>query len=275
MMKKELVSVVICVGQRHDRFRQLMDDYDAALRKDFKKLEYVIVIDGEYPDVVDDINAFGRGRSNIRIVQLSRTWLYHKIIRLVTGYTFRDIGCCARVIRRQVADEVVLYGDQNAFLPILACHRGFKVVERSIPQSDQDPYLRYYGPSVYARRFLDIFTVFFITRFTKAPLRFFGVVGSLFLAAGMALAGFVVAQRLLFDIAAAGRPALLFGVVFVVLGVQLFAIGLIGELVIFTHGRELKEYTVAKVVRRNDLGAGPGSSSGAAGGVSRRQADAN
>ena len=196
MMKKELVSVVICVGQRHDRFRQLMDDYDAALRKDFKRLEYVIVIDGEYPDVVDDINAFGRGRSNIRIVQLARpfgdsistsvgleasrgeliitlpcyyqidpasigdlvaaledndmvegrrwprldsrlnrssTWLYHKIIRLVTGYTFRDIGCCARVIRRQVADEVVLYGDQNAFLPILAAHRGFKVVERSIP----------------------------------------------------------------------------------------------------------------------------------------------
>lgn len=335
-MIRELLSVVICVGKRHDEFRRLLDDYDAALREHVEKFEYVVVIDGDHPDAVLDLNEFAKGRNNVRTVQLSRpfgdsvsvsvgldasrgelimtlpcyyqidprsigdlvaalgdndmiegrrwprrdsklnrfsTWLYHRIIRLVTGYTFRDIGCCARIMRRQVADEVVLYGEQNAFLPILASHRGFRVSERSLPQSDRDPYLRYYGPGLYARRFLDIFTVFFLIRFTKAPLRFFGVVGSLFMAAGIVLAGVVVAERLLFDVAAAGRPALLFGVVFLALGVQLFAIGLIGELIIFTHGRELKEYSVAKVVGARGADAGPAPAAGSGRKVSRRQAD--
>lgn len=178
------------------------------------------------------------------------TWLYHKLIRLVTGFTFRDIGCSARIMRRQVADEVMLYGEQHTFLPLLASNRGFAVREVSVPQSKRDPYRRIYGPGVYARRLIDLFTIFFLIRFTKAPLRFFGVVGSVFLLVGLALMAVVVGERLIFDQAAAGRPMLLFGVVALVLGVQMFAIGLIGELIIFTHGRELKEYSVAEVINR-------------------------
>lgn len=179
------------------------------------------------------------------------TWLYHKIIRMVTGFTFRDIGCSARVMRRPVAEEIMLYGEQNTFLPILAANRGFEVREVSLPQSKRDPYLRYYGPGVYARKLLDIFTIFFLTRFTHAPLRFFGVVGSVFLLAGLLLVAIVTGERYLTDLAAGNRPMLLFGVVFIVLGVQLFAIGLIGELIIFTHGRGRKEYTVAEVVTKD------------------------
>lgn len=176
------------------------------------------------------------------------TWLYHKIIRVATGSTFRDIGCSARLMRRQVAEEVLLYGEQSTYMPLLASHRGFTVREVSVPQSKSDPHLRYYGPGVYVRRLLSIFTIFFLIRFTKAPLRFFGVVGSVALVMGLILIGIVVADRMLGDIAAADRPLLLFGVVFLVLGVQLFALGLIGELIIFTHGRELKEYSIAEVV---------------------------
>jgi len=333
----ELLSVVVCVGQRHDEFGRLMADYDAALRELVTDYEFVVVFDGNYPEALEELTEFAGDRSNVHIVQLSRpfgdsvsvsvglessrgelimtlpcyyqvdprsigtlieslghhdmiegrrwprrdsklnrfaTWLYHRIVRFVTGYRFRDIGCCARIMRRRVADEVLLYGEQNAFLPILASHRGFTVVERNLPQSERDPYTRVYGAGLYARRFLDIFTVFFLIRFTKAPLRFFGVIGSLFLAAGLSLATWVVVQRLFFDIAAAGRPALLFGVVFLVLGVQLFAIGLIGELIIFTHGRELKEYSVAKVVgAENDADAGVDPEAGGGPGISRRQAD--
>jgi glycosyltransferase involved in cell wall biosynthesis len=185
------------------------------------------------------------------IINRFATWLHHRIIRVVTGYAFRDIGCSARVMRRQVADEVLLYGEQSTFLPILAANRGFVIREVSVPQSGQDPYLRYYGPSVYFRRLLDIFTVFFLTRFTKAPLRFFGVIGSVFLLLGLLMIGIVTGERLFADLAAANRPLLLFGVVFLVLGVQLFAIGLIGELIIFTHGRELKEYSVAEVTTKD------------------------
>jgi len=159
-------------------------------------------------------------------------------------------------MRRQVAEEIVLYGEQHKFLPILASYRGFKVRELRMPQSQRDPFHRYYGPGVYARRLLDIFTIFFLIRFTKAPLRFFGTVGSAFLAVGLVLIGLVVTDRLFTEMAAADRPMLLFGVVFLVLGVQLFALGLIGELIIFTHGRELKEYSVSEIVSLNESDAG-------------------
>ncbi len=194
-------------------------------------------------------------RRDSKLNQFS-TWLYHRIIRLVTGSNFRDIGCSARIMRRQVAEEVMLYGEQHTFLPLLAANRGFAIREVSIPQSKNDPYRRVYGAGVYGRRLIDIFTIFFLIRFTKAPLRFFGVVGSAFLMAGLALITVVVGERLLYDIAAAGRPLLLFGVVFVVLGAQLFAIGLIGELIIFTHGRGLKEYSVAEVINKNSTPGG-------------------
>jgi hypothetical protein len=62
----------------------------------------------------------------------------------------------------------------------------------------------------------------------------------------------VVADRWFVEMAAAGRPMLLCGVVFLVLGVQLFALGLIGELIIFTHGKELKEYSVSETVSLNE-----------------------
>jgi len=311
----ETVSVVISVGPRHDDFLQLMEDYDTALRKCVTDIEYVVVLDGHYPDAAEGLDAFQTGDRAVRVVQLSRnfgdaiaisagmehstgelvmtlpsyyqidpaaipdlfaglkdndmvegrrwprrdsvlnrfsTWLYHKIIRVVTGFTFRDIGCSARIMRRQVADEVMLYGEQHTFLPLLASNRGFSVREVSVPQSQSDPYLRYYGPGVYAKRLLDIFTIFFLIRFTKAPLRFFGVIGSLFLLFGLVMTGIVVGERFFAELAAAGRPMLLFGVVFLVLGVQMFAIGLIGELIIFTHGRELKEYSVAEITNKNE-----------------------
>jgi hypothetical protein len=198
-------------------------------------------------DDVDMVEGRRWPRQDSRLNRFS-TWLYHAFVRVITGHKFRDIGCCARIMRRQVTDDVKIYGEQSAFLPILASTRGFSVRECSIPQSTRDPHLRYYGPGVYLRRLIDIITIFFLIRFTKAPLRFFGVVGSIFLAIGVVLLNVVVAQRFAMDIAAAGRPMLLFGAVFVVLGVQLFAIGLVGELIIFTHGRGIKEYSIGEIV---------------------------
>ncbi|MEO0997888.1 MAG: glycosyltransferase [Pseudomonadota bacterium] len=175
------------------------------------------------------------------------TVLLHRLIRLVTGHTFRDVGCSLRLMRRQVAREVMIYGDQHTFLPVLASNRGFRVREVSVQQSKKDPYVRYYQPSEYLRRLLSILTIFFLGRFTKAPLRFFGVCGTLLILLGVLLIGIVVFERLFSGVPAGDRPMLLFGVVNLVLGAQVFALGLIGELIIFTHGRHLKEYSIAEV----------------------------
>ena len=82
----------------------------------------------------------------------------------------------------------------------------------------------------------------------EGPLRFFGLVGTGIAAIGGIVTLYVVVQRLLGYEALANRPALLLGSLFVVLGIQLFAIGLIGELIIFTRSSRLKEYRIDKTI---------------------------
>jgi len=177
-----------------------------------------------------------------------RREVFHGLIERVTGLACHDLGCNARAIRRRVLEEIVLYGDQHRFLPVLADRHGFRVAEITVRQSTRDRRQGRYQLREYARRALDIFTVFFLVRFTKKPLRFFGMVGTIVFAAGALITAWLVAQRLFLGSALADRPALLLSSLLIVLGLQLFAIGLLGELIIFTHARELKDYQIDKVV---------------------------
>ena len=177
-----------------------------------------------------------------------RREFFHKLLKFFAGDEYRDLGCSVRLIKRQVIDEVPIYGDQDRFLPLLASRRGFRVREVELPQSDQDRTEGRYGPKTYLRRLLDIFTVFFLAKFTKKPLRFFGMIGSVTSIIGGVFLTYVVVERLFFGVALAERPALLLSSLLVVLGLQIFALGLLGELIIFTHARDIKEYTIEKIV---------------------------
>ena len=178
----------------------------------------------------------------------TKTLVFNRLVGSRNGNKFHDLGCSVRILRKVVAEEVPLYGDQDAFLPLLARYRGFVVKEIDLPQSRRAPYRRPHGLGVYMRRLLDVFTVFFLTKFTRKPLRFFGLIG-----AGLALLGlvfllYVIVERLFFGEALADRPALLLSSLMFVLGIQVLGLGLIGELVIFSHARELKEYRVREIV---------------------------
>ena len=94
----------------------------------------------------------------------------------------------------------------------------------------------------------DRFTDNFISAVPKKPLRFFGMLGVSTFLLGAVLILFMVIQRLFFDQGLADRPALLLASLLAVLGLQLFAIGLLGELIIFTHARSIKDYQVQEVV---------------------------
>ncbi len=177
-----------------------------------------------------------------------RRGLFHNFLGRVTGLKLSDLGCGARAMQRKVLEEITLYGDQHRFLPVLASRQGFRVVEVDVPQSPQDRNVEGYRMREYAHRFLDIFTVFFLVRFTKKPLRFFGMLGVSTFLIGVALVTYMVVARVFFDVGLANRPALLLSSLLVVLGLQLFAIGLLGELIIFTHAKGLKDYQVDEVI---------------------------
>ncbi len=175
---------------------------------------------------------------------------FHSLIRGLTGESYSDLGCNVRLFKREVATEIALYGDQHRFLPILANRQGFTVEEVDLPQSQKDRFRGHYRLRDYLHRLLDIVTLFFLVRFTKKPLRFFGMVGSAAAVFGGLVVLVVVIQRLFFGTPLADRPALLLGSLLLVLGVQVFALGLIGELIIFTHAGSLKEYKIAEIIER-------------------------
>jgi glycosyltransferase involved in cell wall biosynthesis len=179
----------------------------------------------------------------------TRRAAFHGLLKFVTRLEFRDLGCNARALRRKVLEEIRLYGDQQRFLPVLAERQGFRVAEVAVRQSKSDHHDRIYMPRNYLRGFLDIFTVFFLVRFTKKPLRFFGMIGVGTFAVGVLELLYLIFERAFLGIPLADRPALLLASLLIVLGVQIFALGLLGELIIFTHAGGSKDYQVDRVVQ--------------------------
>jgi glycosyltransferase involved in cell wall biosynthesis len=185
-----------------------------------------------------------------------RRGAFHGLFKLTSGMSFRDLGCGVRLFRRAVATEIPLYGDQHRFLPALAARRGFRVREVELAQSPKDLFRGRYRLREYLHRFLDVLTVFFLVRFTKKPLRFFGTIGFLAASLGGLFTLVLIVQRLFFGVPLADRPALLLGSLLIVLGVQTFALGLIGELIIFTHASGMKEYSVRSVIQGGQVASG-------------------
>ena len=179
-----------------------------------------------------------------------RRRVFHRLLYAITGYRFNDLGCGVRVISRRVVDEMSLYGDQHRFLPVLAMNAGFSVVEVAARQSELDENPRRYKLREYFHRALDIFTIFFLVRFTRKPLRFFGMIGSAVFIFGGLILSILVIERLFFATPLADRPAMLLSSLLVVLGLQLFSLGLLGELIIFTHARSMKEYKIDEIIGR-------------------------
>ena len=174
---------------------------------------------------------------------------FHGTLRWLTGARFRDLGCSARAMQRRVLEEITLYGDQHRFLALLANRHGFRVVEVDLKQSSEDRFKGRYRVRDYAHRALDLITVLFLVRFTKKPLRFFGMLGVITAGIGALLLLYLCTQRLVFGEPLADRPALLLSSLLAVVGLQLFAIGLLGELIIFTHAHDIKDYKIDEVIR--------------------------
>lgn len=178
-----------------------------------------------------------------------QTKVFHSIVNRMTGARFRDISSGFRVMRRTVPQDLPVYGGTHRFFPILALRRGFTVRELEIPQRTEDAATRYYGLAVYVKRLLDVLTVFFLIKFTHRPLRFFGIVSLALALPGLAITIYLGIYRVLGLGPIAQRPLLLLGVLLMVLGVQLLSIGLIGEIIVFTHAKKIREYRIAEIIR--------------------------
>lgn len=200
-----------------------------------------------FSDDIDLIVASRHPRHDNWLNQM-QSKVFHRMISGFTKEVFHDISCGVRLMRREVFEKIHLYGDLHRFLPILAIHKGFRVKELPLAQASEDCNLRVYSPGVYIRRLLDVLTLFFLIKFTQKPLRFFGMLGGAIGLAGGLITSITILQRLFGAVSLADRPLFLVGVLLSLIGLQTFFIGLLGEIIIFTHMPSEPQYNVEEVV---------------------------
>jgi glycosyl transferase family 2 len=172
--------------------------------------------------------------------------LFNKLVSVASGRRFKDIASETRAFSRQVAEETPMYGDFYRYLPLLAERLGFSVAEIPAPQHPEAHAPVVHAPHLYLWRAIDVLSIFFISRFTRHPLRLFGGIGSVFFALGLGILAVAVIQRFT-GTPLADRPVLVLGTLLVGLGVQTFTIGLLGELILFFHARSQRDYRIGAV----------------------------
>ncbi len=146
---------------------------------------------------------------------------------------FHDINCGYKAIKRKVLEEIPLYGDNYRFLPIMAEQAGFKTSEMVVKHHS-----RKYGKSKYGFfrlmfGFLDTVTTYFIYRFSEKPLHFFGPIGGGILGMGLLISMYLTIERFFFNMLLYRRPAFLFSILFIIVGLQIVMTGIIAELIVY------------------------------------------
>ncbi|MEM9801392.1 MAG: glycosyltransferase [Planctomycetota bacterium] len=176
---------------------------------------------------------------------------FNWLVRKVVGATFHDLNSTLRVMRREVLEQLTIYGNMYRYLPAVAYRQGFRVDEVKVRHLAEWGSASVFGPTIYLRRALDILGLMFLARFTHKPLRFFGTLGGALMLVGALLAG---SELLQYWFSTEGRyglfqsPFFLVGVLLGVLGVQIVGFGLVGEIIVFTQARNVREYRIERIV---------------------------
>ena len=158
----------------------------------------------------------------------------NKIIAMVTGIYLHDYGCSLKAFRKEVIDDIKLYGELHRFIPVLADNEGARIKEVKVNHRS-----RKYGSSKYGidrtfRVLMDLLTVWFMNKFLTRPMYVFGFIGIISILSSLLISSYLIIIKL-FGEDIGSRPILIFALILGIAGIQLFSFGLLGELLIRTY----------------------------------------
>ena len=159
------------------------------------------------------------------------SFIFNRVTAFSTGVKLHDMNCGFKAYRAEVVKELYLYGDLHRYIPILAHQAGYKVGEVKVKHHSRRFGVSKYGFKRIPKGFFDLFTVLFLTKYLKRPLHVFGTIGAIVAFIGV-LIGLYLAVLWVIEGGVGFRPLLMLSVLMIILGVQFFSIGLLGELVI-------------------------------------------
>ncbi|MBO8205251.1 glycosyltransferase family 2 protein [Prochlorococcus marinus] len=158
----------------------------------------------------------------------------NKLIANVTGLKLHDYGCSLKAYRREIIDDIKLYGELHRFLPVLANIEGAKIKELKVNHRSRKYGFSKYGIDRTFRVLMDLFTVWFMTKFLTRPMYGFGFVGIISILISFVMSSYLLIIKILGE-DIGNRPMLIFALILGVAGVQLFSFGLLSELLIRTY----------------------------------------
>ncbi len=237
----------------------------AALQKGFSQAQgdVVITMDSDLQDSPDEIPELYKmikvdgydlvsGWKKKRYDPIGKRWpskLFNDTTSLMSGIKIHDFNCGLKAYDKNVIKSIEIYGEMHRYIPVIAKSAGFTRITEKVVQH----HARKYGKSKFGagrliKGFLDLVTLYFVSKFGKRPMHFFGVIGTL-----LFLAGFVIAAYLTFakffwlEYKMTERPLFYFGLLSMVMGTQVFVAGFVAEMISRNaHGRN--DYHIEKHV---------------------------
>jgi glycosyltransferase involved in cell wall biosynthesis len=158
---------------------------------------------------------------------------FNAVTRRVSSIALHDFNCGLKAYRKQVVKSIEIYGEMHRYIPVLAKWAGFKKIgEKVVEHRPRKHGVSKFGWDRFVKGFLDLLSITFVGRFSKRPMHFFGLWGSVCFLAGLGMAIYLVAGKFLdSEFALTNRPAFFFALTFLILGMQLFLAGYLGELI--------------------------------------------
>ncbi len=181
------------------------------------------------------------------------TKLFNAVTRQISGVMLHDFNCGLKAYRLPVVKSLTLYGEMHRYLPVVANWNGFRRIGEKVVQHQARKYgTTKFGLDRFVNGFLDLLVIAFMHRFGRRPMHFFGTYGTLSFLIGTVLAVWLMAEKLI-NIAQGQRyrnvtdnPLFFIGLVAIILGVQLFLAGFLGELLIRQNNRETTDSLVVE-----------------------------
>lgn len=157
---------------------------------------------------------------------------FNFVTRKVAGIELHDFNCGLKAYRAEVIKDIYLYGELHRYIPMLAKKEGYnRITEKVVTHHPRKYGKTKFGLSRFMNGFLDLVTLTFVQRYLQKPMHFFGTVGVLLLLAGGGINLYMVYVKYVLSQGIGDRPLLFLGILLMVVGVQFFSTGLLGELI--------------------------------------------
>jgi len=183
----------------------------------------------------DLVSGWRHQRQDAAMSRLLPSRIANRLIARVTGVRLHDYGCSLKAYRREVVDDLNLYGELHRFLPALAFIEGARITEVKVNHHPRRFGRSNYGIDRTFRVLMDLLTVWFMKRFLTRPMHVFGFGGLVGMGLGLLVSLWLVLEKLVFGVEIGDRPLLLLALISFLAGIQLFCFGLLAELQMRTY----------------------------------------